>query len=109
MPFRALLRIPLSTSLWSWFDTAWGFIATVFASAVTDRPGRFTKACKRRKRVALASTLNVRSSASDCLGEINGRTARRDFGRHSLRETILVVMPLTQINVHVMYILHNIV
>src|SRR6516162_6895629 len=94
VPLRTLCRMPLSTSLWSWFDTAWGFIPTVSASAVTDRPGRFTKACKRRKRVALASTLNVRSSPSDCASEINGRRASRDFGRHSLREAILVLMPV---------------
>jgi hypothetical protein len=38
------------------------------------------------------STLNVRSVHPNCADEINGRTARREFGRHSLREAVLVVI-----------------
>src|SRR5215831_15951660 len=99
VPLRTLLRIPLSTSLCSWFDIAWGFIPRVSASAVTDSPGRFTNACRRRRRVALARTLNIRSSPPACIAESNGRAASLGFGRHVL----LVVMSLTWINAHYMY------
>jgi len=103
VPLRALLRIPLSTSLWSWFDTAWGFIPTAFASAVTDSPGRFTNACKRRKRVPLASTLNVRSSPSACVDEISGRAASLGLGRALILSAVLAITSLTYISGNLMY------
>jgi hypothetical protein len=98
VPFRTLLRIPLSTSLCSWFEIACGFILTVCASVVTDRPGRLTNACNRRKRVAFARTLKVRSSPSACPGEISGRAASRGLGR--LPKAAFAVMALTYTNVH---------
>ncbi len=74
LPSLLEARMPRSESLWSWLDTACGFIPTAADSSPTHNSFDRTSACRSLKRVSFANTLNTAASPPAWIGDSKGRS-----------------------------------